>query len=137
MRDLFGHAPAQATYPKKKAPHEQFNRTDREQIEPPKRGPASTKSHWYYVDGRSYTHEDILSMAGFDEACERAVPGEVVTVLLQHGCVPTITAIVTFPDPATSGLPLFWKHGDIIEMRIEQIADKASGDARAGGMSEK
>lgn len=76
-------------------------------------------------------------MAGFDEACEAAEPGEVVTVLLRHGCVPALTAIMTFPNPATSGLPLFWKHGEIIEMRIEKITDERSDDARAGDKSEK
>ena len=117
-RDLFGFSPVQVSYPGRQAVDQRDRDAEYEQLEPPKRGPASERGHWYHVNGRAYSREEILQMAGFHEASEAATPGQVIAVLLRHGCVPAVTAIVTFEDPARSGLPLFWKHGEIIDMRI-------------------
>ncbi|WP_447988321.1 hypothetical protein [Achromobacter spanius] len=120
-RDLFGHAPAQATY-----------RRGREAATA-ERAPApdawlrsSSRQEFFFGQGRSFTREQLLRASGFHEAA-KANPDDEILVVFDSTRPRPFTYLIQLPrnhparldalgrpDPARQP---FWRHGEIIHLQ--------------------
>src|SRR3546814_16731205 len=88
MRDLFGHAPAQATYPGRELGRRQEPAGAYRPEPAPRPGPASRATHYIHVGNRSYSRDELLALSGFHEACV-GYPDDLIGVVLTRpggGC---------------------------------------------------
>lgn len=121
-RDLFGHAPVQATYRRPRADQAPEGR-----IAPPDAWrPTSRAQVFLFGQGRSFTRAELLRSSGFYEA-EKAYPDDEILVVLNTAGSSPITYLIQVPrnHPARldargrpdPGRQPFWRHGEIIHVR--------------------
>ncbi|NMK45538.1 hypothetical protein [Achromobacter sp. Bel] len=120
-RDLFGHAPVQATYRRPRAgdaPEERIAAPDAWQ-------PTSRAKVFLFGQGRSFTRPELLRSSGFYGA-EKAYPEHEILVVFDTSSPRPYTYLIQVPrnhparldargrpDPARQP---FWRHGEIIHV---------------------
>lgn len=120
-RDLFGHAPARATYHRAR----EASGVDRARS-PDAWQRSSSAPEYLFGRGRSFTRHELLRISGFHEA-EKAYPDHEILVVFDTTTTRPFTYLVQIPrnhpsrldahgmlDPARQP---FWRHGEIIHLQ--------------------
>lgn len=117
MRDLFGHAAAQVSYPGKQTAVHQRPAVPYRAEAPPPSGPVSRRNHYYHVGNRAYSRDELLTLSGFHQACADN-PDDLIVVVLYRAGSHTYTMLAAFPRSRPDGLPPLWKHGEVMEVSV-------------------